>query len=180
VLIAGPSSSGKTTFAKKLSVQLRVLGRNPVLLSQDDYFVPRELTPRDAEGKYDFEALEAIDIELLNRQLVELLQGGEVRIPHFDFHTGQRRGEGTPLRLPGRAVLILEGIHCLNDQLTSAIPKSGKFKIYVSALTQLNLDDHNRISTTDNRLLRRIVRDHQFRGRSAPGTLAMWQSVRHG
>jgi uridine kinase len=180
VLVAGPSSSGKTTFSKKLAVQLRVLGRNPVILGQDDYFVPRELTPRDREGNYDFESLAAIDVPLVNRQLLDLLAGEEVEIPHFDFHTGQRRPGGVRLRLPGRAVVILEGIHCLNDELTPHIPAKGKFKVYVSALTQLNLDDHNRISTTDNRLLRRIVRDNQFRGRPAGGTLSMWQSVRNG
>jgi uridine kinase len=180
VLVAGPSSSGKTTFAKKLAVQLRVLGRNPVLISQDDYFVPREATPRDEQGDYDFEALGAIDVKLLNEQLLTLIAGGEVEVPRFDFHSGRRRAGGPRLRLPGRAVIILEGIHCLNDELTPAIPSETKYKIYVSALTQLNLDDHNRISTTDNRLLRRIVRDYQFRGRGAPGTLAMWQSVRNG
>lgn len=179
-LIAGPSSSGKTTFSKKLAVQLRVLGRNPVPISLDDYFLPRELTPRDDEGKYDFEALQAIDIELLNEHLIRLLRGEQVMIPRFDFHTGGRRPGGTPLRLPGRAVLILEGIHGLNDRLTPSIAKEQKYKIYVSALTQLNLDDHNRISTTDNRLLRRLVRDHQFRGHSALDTLSMWQSVRNG
>jgi uridine kinase len=180
VLIAGPSSSGKTTFSKKLAVQLRVLGRNPVLLAQDDYFVPRELTPRDEEGNYDFESLAAIDVRLLNRQLLALEAGEEVEIPRFDFHSGQRRPAGVRLRLPGRGVVLLEGIHCLNDELTPAIPAGSKYKAYVSALTQLNLDDHNRISTTDNRLLRRIVRDHQFRGRPAGGTLSMWQSVRNG
>jgi len=180
VLIAGPSSSGKTTFSKKLAVQLRVLGRNPVLLAQDDYFVPRELTPRDEEGNYDFESLAAIDVPLLNQQLLALLEGEEVEIPRFDFHTGQRRQEGVRLRLPNRGVALLEGIHCLNDELTPAIPAEGKYRIFVSALTQLNLDDHNRISTTDNRLLRRIVRDNQFRGRAAEGTLSMWQSVRNG
>jgi uridine kinase len=180
VLVAGPSSSGKTTFSKKLAVQLRVLGRNPVLIAQDDYFVPRELTPRDEEGNYDFESLGAIDVRLLNEHLVALNAGEEVEVPHFDFHTGQRRPAGARLRLPGRAVVLLEGIHCLNDALTPAIPAAAKYKVYVSALTQLNLDDHNRISTTDNRLLRRIVRDHQFRGRPAAGTLSMWQSVRNG
>ncbi len=180
VLIAGPSSSGKTTFSKKLSIQLQVLGRNPVAVSLDDYFLPRELTPRDAEGNYDFEALEALDIELLNRHLVELFAGEEVSVPSFDFHTGDRKTAVRRLRLPPRAVLILEGIHALNDRLIPRVPAEQKYKIYVSALTQLNLDDHNRISTTDNRLLRRIVRDHQFRGHSALQTLSMWQSVRAG
>jgi uridine kinase len=180
ILVAGPSSSGKTTFSKKLAIQLRVLGRNPVLVSQDDYFLSKELTPRDEEGNYDFESLEAIDIELLNEQLIRLFSGGDVSMPHFDFHSSQRKADGVPLKLPSRAVLILEGIHCLNDALTPAIPAGQKYKIYVSALTQLNLDDHNRISTTDNRLLRRLVRDHQFRGHSALNTLARWQSVRNG
>lgn len=180
ILIAGPSSSGKTTFSKKLGIQLRVLGRNPMMISQDDYFLPRELAPKDEQGNSDFEALEALDVALLNEQLVRLLGGEEVTAPRFDFHSGQRKAEGLPLRLPGRAVLILEGIHCLNDALTPAIPAEQKYKIYVSALTQLNLDDHNRISTTDNRLLRRLVRDHQFRGHAAWDTLTMWQSVRNG
>jgi uridine kinase len=180
ILIAGPSSSGKTTFSKKLAIQLRVLGRNPVMVSQDDYFLPRELTPKDEEGNIDFEALEALDVALLNEQLIRLLGGEEVAVPRFDFHSGQRKAEGVPLRLPSRAVLILEGIHCLNDALTPAIPAGQKYKIYISALTQLNLDDHNRISTTDNRLLRRLVRDYQFRGHSARDTLSMWQAVRNG
>ncbi len=181
VLIAGPSSSGKTTFSKKLSIQLQVLGRNPVAVSLDDYFLPREQTPRDAEGNYDFEALEALDIELLNRHLLALAAGEEVMVPTFDFLTGSRRAtEVHRLKLPDRAILILEGIHGLNDRLTPRVPAQQKYKIYVSALTQLNLDDHNRISTTDNRLLRRIVRDHQFRGHSALQTLSMWQSVRNG
>jgi uridine kinase len=180
ILIAGPSSSGKTTFAKKLAIQLQVLGRNPVPISLDDYFVSRELTPRDAEGRYDFESLKAIDVELLNQHLLQLMAGEEVEIPRFDFHTGGRRDKGVPLKLPSRAIIILEGIHGLNDELTPSIAKSHKYKIYVSALTQLNLDDHNRISTTDNRLLRRIVRDHQFRGHSALETLEMWPSVRNG
>ena len=180
ILIAGPSSSGKTTFTKKLSIQLRVLGRNPIMISIDNYFVAREQTPKDSEGNLDFEALEAIDIQLLNEHLLHLLAGEEVMIPRFDFHSGVRKPEGIPLRLPRRALLILEGIHGLNDRLTPLVDPTLKYKIYVSALTQLNLDDHNRISTTDNRLLRRIVRDHQFRGHSAQDTLAMWQSVQNG
>jgi uridine kinase len=180
ILIAGPSSSGKTTFTKKLGIQLRVLGRNPVMISMDNYFVPRDETPRDEEGNLDFEALEAIDIELLNKHLLLLLAGEEVLVPRFDFHIGVRKSGGAPLRLPRRALLILEGIHGLNDRLTPRLDAALKYKIYVSALTQLNLDDHNRISTTDNRLLRRIVRDHNFRGHSAQDTLAMWQSVQNG
>ncbi len=180
ILVAGPSSSGKTTFAKKLAVQLQVLGRNPVLISLDDYFLPREQTPLDEEGKYDFEALEAIDVPLLNEQLLQLMVGREVEVPRFDFHTGMRRDSGHFLRLPQRSVLILEGIHGLNERLTPRIPKEQKYTVYVSALTQLNLDDHNRISTTDNRLLRRMVRDSQFRGHTAQRTLDMWPSVRKG
>jgi uridine kinase len=180
VLVAGPSSSGKTTFAKKLAIQLQVLGRNPFPISQDDYFLSRDKTPRDRHGNYDFESLRAIDIELLNEHLLRLLEGEEVVLPHYDFQTGQSRLTGQPRKLPNRAVMIVEGIHALNDRLTPALPLAQKYKIYVSALTQLNLDDHNRISTTDNRLLRRIVRDAQFRGHSAQHTLSNWPSVRQG
>jgi uridine kinase len=180
VLIAGPSSSGKTTFSKKLSIQLRVVGRNPVTISLDDYYKPNDLTPRDEEGAPDFESLDALDVPLLNETLVRLLRKEEVETPSFDFHAGVRKVEGRTLRLPDRAILILEGIHGLNDALTPLVPRESKHKIYVSALTQLNLDDHNRISTTDNRLIRRIVRDSQFRGHSALKTLTMWPSVRRG
>lgn len=181
VLIAGPSSSGKTTFAKKLSIQLTVLGFKPVAVGIDDYFVPRDRTPRDEDGNYDFEHIDAIDIPLLNTHLEELLAGREVEIPHFDFRTGTRAPQsGRRIRLPEGGILIMEGIHGLNDQLTPRINASQKFKTYVSALTQLNLDDHNRISTTDNRLIRRLVRDHQFRGHDALETLRMWPSVRRG
>ena len=180
VLIAGPSSSGKTTFAKKLAVQLQVLGRNPFPISLDNYFLPRESTPRDEEGNYDFESLQAIDIEFMNESLLRLMRGEETVLPRFNFHTGQRQMGSSAQRLPDRAIIILEGIHGLNDELTPLIPREQKYKIYVSALTQLNLDDHNRISTTDNRLLRRIVRDSQFRGHSAFETLSMWESVRRG
>ncbi len=180
ILIAGPSSSGKTTFSKKLAIQLKVLGRNPVTISLDDYFVPRDKTPKDKNGNYDFEALEALDIELLNDHLVKLMNGKEVEIPDFDFHTGDRKKKGKPFRLPDRGILILEGIHGLNEKLTPLVERDRKYKIYVSALTQLNLDDHNRISTTDNRLLRRMVRDFKFRSHSALSTLEMWPSVRKG
>jgi len=180
VLIAGPSSSGKTTFSKKLMVQLRVVGRNPVTISLDDYYKPHALTPLDEEGKPDFETLLALDVELLNDTLVRLLANEEVETPVFDFHAGARKPSGRKLKLPDRAVLILEGIHGLNDALTPLVPREKKHKIYVSALTQLNLDDHNRISTTDNRLIRRMVRDSQFRGHSALQTLSMWPSVRRG
>jgi len=180
VLVAGPSSSGKTTFTKKLAIQLQVVGFNPSIISLDDYFVPREETPRDEDGNYDFEALEAIDIQLLNEHLLRLFDGDEIEVPSFDFRTGQRREDGKKLALSQGGILLMEGIHGLNDQLTPRVPRERKYKIYVSALTQVNLDDHNRIPTTDNRLLRRMVRDHQFRGHSAMDTLEMWPSVRKG
>ncbi len=181
VLIAGPSSSGKTTFSKRLMVQLRVVGRNPVTISLDDYFFDRDHTPKDDQGAPDYEALGALDVALLNEHLLALMRGEEVQLPSFDFHTGSRRsGAGERLRLPERAVLILEGIHGLNGELTPAVPREAKYLVYVSALTQLNLDDHNRIPTTDNRLVRRLVRDSQFRGHDALTTLRMWPSVRRG
>lgn len=180
VLVAGPSSSGKTTFTKKLAVHLQVVGFTPVMISLDDYFVARERTPRDEDGNYDFERLEAIDVELLNEHLVNLFAGEEVEVPTFNFKTGQPEYHGQRVRIPERGVLLMEGIHGLNDKLTPRIPREKKLKIYVSALTQLNLDDHNRIATTDNRLIRRMVRDHKFRGHSAVDTLSMWPSVRRG
>lgn len=180
ILIAGPSSSGKTTFAQRLSVQLRVNGIKPVTISLDDYFVNREDTPRDEFGDYDFEALEAIDIKLFNKHLKELMQGQEVEIPIFNFNTGRREPVGRKLQIDENNVLLIEGIHGLNDKLTSEIPAQLKFKIYVSALTSMNIDDHNRIPTTDNRIIRRIVRDHQFRGSNALNTLKRWPSVRRG
>lgn len=180
VLIAGPSSSGKTTFTKKLAVQLRALGMVPVMISLDDYFVARDLTPRDENGELDFEHIQAIDIDLLNRHLLDLFNGKEVEIPSFNFKTGLPEYKGHTLKLPPKAVLLLEGIHGLNDALTPKVPREFKFKVYVSALTQLNLDNYNRIATTDNRLIRRIVRDYQFRGHSAADTLTMWPSVRRG
>ncbi|MBN2510949.1 MAG: nucleoside kinase [Spirochaetales bacterium] len=180
VLIAGPSSSGKTTFTKKLAIQLKVLGFNPVMISLDDYFVPREQTPRAADGSYDFEDLQAIDIELLNSHLVSLFSGKEIELPLFDFKTGTRKKSGCVLRLEDRNILLMEGIHGLNDQLTPLVPHHQKFKIYISALTQLNLDSQTRIPTTDNRLIRRMVRDFQFRGHSALDTLKMWSNVRRG
>lgn len=180
VLIAGPSSSGKTTFSKKLMIQLRVVGRNPITISLDDYYKAHALTPVDEEGRPDFESIEALDVPLLNDTLLRLLEGQEVETPVYDFHAGARKQEGRRMRLPERAVLILEGIHGLNDALTPLVPRESKHKVYVSALTQLNLDDHNRIATTDNRLIRRIVRDSQFRAHSALQTLSMWPSVRRG
>jgi len=180
ILIAGPSSSGKTTFAQRLMIQLRVNGLNPVSISLDDYFVDREHTPRDEAGEYDFEALHAIDIDLFNNDLNKLLSGEEVAIPTFNFHTGSREYKGKKLQIKAGQPLILEGIHALNDQLTVTIPKDRKIKIYISALTQLNIDEHNRIPTTDTRLIRRIVRDHKYRSNNAERTLFLWNSVRRG
>ncbi|MBI9109199.1 MAG: nucleoside kinase [Spirochaetales bacterium] len=180
VLIAGPSSSGKTTFTKKLAIHLKVLGFNPQLISLDDYYVQRDQTPKDENGDYNFEALEAIDIVQLNSDLLQLFDGQEVEIPSYNFKTGFREYKGHKIKMESRNILLIEGIHGLNDRLTEKIPAQQKFKIYISALTQLNLDDNNRIATTDNRLIRRMVRDHQFRGYSALKTLGMWASVKRG
>lgn len=180
VLIAGPSSSGKTTTSKKLSMQLRVLGFEPLVISLDDYYRGKDGTPVDEEGKPDYECLEALDVPLLNEILVSLFKGNEVELPSFDFKSGSRKYTGKKLKMKERTILILEGIHGLNDKLTPLVPNEYKFKIYLSALTQLNLDDHNRIPTSDNRLLRRIVRDAQFRGKGAAGTISMWSSVQRG
>ncbi|AKL94445.1 uridine kinase [Clostridium aceticum] len=180
VLIAGPSSSGKTTFAQRLMIQLKVNGIKPIAISLDDYFVDRENTPLDEEGQYDFESLYAIDLKLFNRDLERILSGEEVEIPTFNFHTGKREYRGHKIQIQADQPIILEGIHALNDQLTAAISKNNKFKIYISALTQLNVDEHNRIPTTDTRLVRRIVRDSKFRSNDAETTLAMWSSVRRG
>ncbi len=180
ILIAGPSSSGKTTFAQRLMIQLKVNGLNPVSISLDDYFVDREHTPRDQSGEYDFEALHAIDINLFNNDLNRLLLGEEVDIPTFNFHTGSREYKGKKLQIKHGQPLILEGIHALNDELTNTIPRDKKVKIYISALTQLNIDEHNRIPTTDTRLIRRIVRDHKYRSNDAERTLFLWNSVRRG
>ena len=180
ILIAGPSSSGKTTFAGKLGMALRVNGIKPVTISVDNYFVERKDNPRDEFGNYDFECIEAIDIDLFNRHLVALLNGEEIELPTFDFTIGSKRYLGNKLKLEKDQVLVIEGIHCLNDKLTSLIPKEDKFKIYISDLTVLNIDYYNRISTTDTRLIRRIVRDNQFRGYKALHTLKMWYSVNRG
>ncbi len=180
ILIAGPSSSGKTTFAKRLSVQLRVNGFNPVAISVDNYFVDRAHTPRDENGDFDFEHIEAIDLDLFNQHLLELMDGKAIDLPRFNFEQGVKEFHGEQLQLKGDQVVILEGIHCLNPRLTQAIAPDNKFNIYISALTQLNLDSHNRIATTDNRLVRRLVRDNQFRGHSALQTMRMWPSVRRG
>ena len=181
VLIAGPSSSGKTTSAKKLALELQAMGYQPKVISLDCYYVGHDKTPLDADGKPDYECLEALNIELLNNQLVDLFNGKEVTIPSYDFHTGTAYFEDkNKLTLSDNEILILEGIHGLNDKLTPKVAPELKFKIYLSALTQLNLDDHNRISTSDNRLIRRIVRDNNFRGKPAAGTIEMWPSVRRG
>lgn len=180
IAIAGPSSSGKTTFAKRLEIQLRLNGLKPVTISVDNYFVEREKTPLDEEGNYDFESINAIDTELLNNDLLKLLNGEEIQAPTFNFHTGHKEYKENKMKLESDEVLIMEGIHCLNDQLTYLIPKDQKFKIYISALTVLNIDYYNRISTTDTRLIRRIARDYQFRGYDAEHTLAMWPAVNKG
>ena len=180
VLIAGPSSSGKTTFSKRLSVQLMTNGLRPYPISLDDYFVDREKTPRDANGNYDYESLYALDLQLFNDQLQALLRGEEVELPRFNFTAGKQEFRGEKLRIDKNMVLILEGIHALNPELTPQIPDENKFKIYVSALTTISLDDHNWIPTTDNRLLRRIIRDYNYRGCSAQETISRWPSVRAG
>ncbi|MDU7241371.1 nucleoside kinase [Clostridium sp.] len=180
VLIAGPSSSGKTTFANRLSVQLRVNGHVPIPISLDDYFVDREHTPKDENGEYDFESVHSLDLELFNSNLSGLLKGEEVEIPSFNFKKGEREWVGHKLTLPSNGILLIEGIHGLNPILTSSISDKQKFKIYISALTQLNLDNHNRIATTDIRRVRRIVRDYLSRGYGAEETLKMWPSIRRG
>ncbi|HOK87635.1 MAG TPA: nucleoside kinase [Fervidobacterium sp.] len=179
VLIAGPSSSGKTTFSKRLMVQLKASGFRPVTISLDDYFVDRERTPRDENGNYDFEALEAIDVELFNKNLVDLFSGKEVELPKFDFVSG-RRTRGSKLKIDKDQIVIVEGIHGLNPKLTERIKENLKFEIYASALAQLNLDNVNRLHTTDIRLFRRMVRDSKFRGHDALATLKMWENVRSG
>ena len=180
ILIAGPSSSGKTTFANRLGIQLKLNGLNPVTLSVDNYFVEREQTPNDELGNYDFECIEAIDLRLFNEHLLRLIAGEEVELPTFDFKTGHKMYKGNTAKLNKGEVLVIEGIHCLNDKLTNAIVADQKYKIYISALTILNIDYYNRISTTDTRLIRRIVRDNQFRNYSALHTMQMWYSVNRG
>lgn len=180
VLISGPSSSGKTTSAKRLGLQLGVLGLRPVMISLDDYFVERENTPLDENGQYDYEALEAIDLELFNDHLHRLLQGESVDIPRYDFITGRRTQHDTPLTLDERSILIIEGIHGLNPRLTPSVPDAVKFKIYISCFTSVAMDNLSRIATTDNRLLRRLTRDYRQRGSDALQTLSRWASVRRG
>ena len=179
-LLAGPSSSGKTTTSKKLAIQLKVLGYNPHVISLDNYYLGREKTPRDANGDYDYECLEALDVQQLNDNLVKLFRGETIQVPSYDFREGKQYFTGETLTMSEKDILIMEGIHGLNDKLTPLVPAENKFKVYLSALTQLNIDDHNRISTSDNRLIRRIVRDSQFRGKSAADTIKMWPSVQRG
>lgn len=180
VLISGPSSSGKTTFSKRLTIQLMVNGIRPVVISMDNYFVNREDTPRDANGEWDFEDVHAIDIPLFQQQLTELLDGQTIKLPFFNFETGKREYRGDTLKLEDDTIVILEGLHALNPELTPNIPRSATFKIYVSSLTTVNLDNHNWIPTTDVRLLRRIVRDYRYRGYSAKETISRLDSVRRG
>ena len=180
VLLSGPSSSGKTTTANKLAIQLKVAGYTPVTLSLDNYFVDRELTPRDENGEYDFEALEALDIPYLNNDLNALFEGKTIDVPKFSFKDGKRFFDGEKMHLDANSIIIAEGIHALNPKLTAHIDDSLKFRVYVSALTTLSLDNHNRIPTTDTRLIRRIVRDYRYRGYSAKDTIDRWPSVRRG
>ena len=180
ILIAGPSSSGKTSFAHRLGIQLKLNGIKPLTISVDNYFVERKDTPRDENGNYDFERLEAIDLNLFNDHLTRLLNGEEVELPTFDFKTGTKIYNGEKMKMRNNEVLVIEGIHCLNDKLTASIPKDQKYKIYISALTVLNIDYYNRISTTDTRLIRRLVRDYNFRGYDALHTLENWAMVNRG
>ena len=180
VLIAGPSSSGKTTFAQRLGIQLKINKINPVTISVDNYFVERQENPKDENGNYDFETIEAIDLKLFNEHLTKLLNGEEIEMPEFDFYKGTKKYNGKKLKMEKQDVLVIEGIHCLNEKLTSSINKEQKYKIYISALTVLNMDRYNRISTTDTRLIRRIVRDNQFRGYNAKQTISAWNMVNIG
>ena len=181
VLLAGPSSSGKTTSAKQLSVELMVMGIKPIAIGLDNYYVGTDKTPKDENGNPDYECLEALDVPYLNEQLLALYRGEEISLPVYDFKTGSRREiEGKKIQMERRSMLIVEGIHALNDRMTYSIERNTKFKLYVSALTQLNIDDHNRIPTSDNRLLRRMVRDYQFRAKDAAGTIKMWPNVQVG
>lgn len=180
VLIAGPSSSGKTSFSHRLSIQLRAMGMRPHPIAMDNYFVDRKYTPRDADGNFDFECIEALDVKQFNQDMLHLLQGEEVPMPTFNFLVGEREYRGDTLKLYDNDVLVIEGIHGLNPVVSEQLPDDSKFRIYISALTQLNVDEHNRIATTDGRLIRRIVRDARTRGHNAQKTIAMWDSVRRG
>ena len=180
VMIAGPSSSGKTTFSHRLSIHLRLEGFKPHPIGLDNYYKDRQFCPKDEDGNYDFECLEALDVELFNKDMTRLLNGEEVDMPTFNFKTGKREYKGDKLRLEKDDILVIEGIHGINPNLSYSLPDESKFKVYISALTQLNVDEHNRIPTTDGRLLRRIVRDARTRGTAAKDTIAMWPSVRRG
>lgn len=180
VMIAGPSSSGKTTFSHRLSIQLEALGMKPHPIAADDYFVNREDSPKDEKGNYNYEILECLDINQFNEDMTNLLAGKTVEMPRYNFKTGKREYKGDFLTLGKEDILVIEGIHCLNDRFSYSLPKENKFKIYISALTQLNIDEHNRIPTTDGRLIRRMVRDARTRGESAQETIKRWQSVRNG
>ena len=180
VFVAGPSSSGKTTFANRLAIQLKVNGLNPIPISLDNYFVNREDTPKDENGEYDFESIKSIDVKFFKDQMKELFEGKEVEIPIFNFLTGYREKSGSKVKMPKNGILIIEGIHGLNPILTSSLDENNIFKIYISAFTQLNLDNHNRISTADVRRVRRIVRDSLSRGKNAEETLLMWPSIKKG
>lgn len=179
-LISGPSSSGKTTFAKRLGIQLRIVGLNPVLISLDDYFLERDQTPRDENGDFDFETIDALDLKTFNEHLEQLFAGKSIEVPRYDFISGRRQWHEAPLQLDDRSILVVEGIHALNPRLTAKIADSYKYKIYISAFTSIMMDDLNRIPTTDNRLIRRIVRDNETRGSDAASTLRRWSSVRAG
>jgi uridine kinase len=180
IMIAGPSSSGKTTFSHRLSIQLKAHGRKPHPIAIDNYFVEREKTPKDEHGNYNFESLYAIDLEQFNEDMTKLMNGQEVDLPYFNFISGKREYKENYLKLGPEDILVIEGIHGLNDELSYSLPRESKYKIYISALTQLNIDEHNRIPTTDGRLIRRMVRDARTRGASAQATIAMWPSVRRG
>jgi uridine kinase len=180
VLLAGPSSSGKTTTCKRLSIQLLANGIRPLQISLDDYFVDREHTPKDENGEYDYESIYALNLKLINEQFTKLFRGEEVELPKYDFQTGKSKPSGKKLKMQPNNVLVVEGIHALNPELTSEIPEKQKFRVYVSALTTILLDDHNYIPTTDNRLLRRIIRDYKYRGVTAQETIHRWPSVRAG
>lgn len=180
VMIAGPSSSGKTTFSHRLSIQLATLGLHPYPLGLDDYYHSREKCPKDENGNYDFECLEALDVELFNQDMQALLHGETIELPTFNFKTGKREYKGRTLKLGEGDILVIEGIHGLNDKLSYTLPKESKFKIFISALTQINVDEHNYLPTTDGRLIRRIVRDARTRNTTAQETIAMWDSVRRG
>ena len=180
VFLAGPSSSGKTTSCRRIATQLSVLGFNPVQISLDDYFLDREFSPKNADGEYDFEDIDALDIELLNTQMQELIKGNEVDLPRFNFKVGKKFFSGKMLKPKNNAIFIIEGIHALNPKLSGSIDAKNKYNIFVSALTQISIDKHNLISSSDNRLIRRIVRDYNYRGYSATETLNRWQSVRDG